>query len=137
MPHKTRRTGEDANRMHVVNHLRDRHTARAAALSLFLAGLLAGSCQPSPAEDTGCELVEVPLDDAELGLALGRRYISDRPARSYTPKRAGRAGRYSEFAEEMLHKVDAEIDLGRFDSDGAAPPVIAPARPPPQLEFTA
>ena len=56
---------------------------------------------------------------AVRGQVLRRRYTADRPKRMYLAKKPGQKGRYGQFVADILRQVDAECDLGQFDSDGA------------------
>ena len=50
------------------------------------------------------------------GEVLPRWYTSDLPGSEYQEPE-GKGG-YADFVLELLHKVDADVDLGRFDNDG-------------------
>ena len=52
------------------------------------------------------------------GTVLPRRYTADRPASAYLADSADEDGRYGEFVQEILKKVDADVDLGQFDNNG-------------------
>lgn len=52
------------------------------------------------------------------GAVLPKRYSSDRPRFAYLARPSGGSGRFGEFVREILHKVDADVDLSQFDSDG-------------------
>ncbi len=52
------------------------------------------------------------------GVILPRYYISDLPASAYLAPNAAEHGRYAEFVEDILQKVDADYDMGQFDNDG-------------------
>jgi M6 family metalloprotease-like protein len=52
------------------------------------------------------------------GQVLPRRYTADRSGRAYVTKTPGTRGRYGQFVDEILQKVDADVDLGRYDNDG-------------------
>lgn len=53
------------------------------------------------------------------GVVLDRLYISDKPASAYlTQDPFTREGGYGIFNEEILKKVDRDIDFGQFDNDG-------------------
>ena len=53
------------------------------------------------------------------GTALPRRYRASQPAAAYLAAAAGEKGRYGDFVGEILQQVDADLDLSRFDNDGA------------------
>ena len=54
------------------------------------------------------------------GTVLPKRYTSDRPVDAYRVEVPGEEdGHYDEFAQEILQKVDQDVDLGQFDSDGS------------------
>ena len=50
------------------------------------------------------------------GKVLEKRYTAEQGANAYLVK--GRMGRFGLFAEEILRRVDTEVDLGLFDNDG-------------------
>lgn len=52
------------------------------------------------------------------GTVLPKRYTSDRPAVAYRVEVPGEDGHYDEFVQEILQKVDQDVYLGQFDSDG-------------------
>ncbi|NKB67193.1 MAG: T9SS type A sorting domain-containing protein [Candidatus Latescibacteria bacterium] len=52
------------------------------------------------------------------GHALARRYAGDRTASAYLADEPGGRGQFGRFALEVLARVDADIDLARFDNDG-------------------
>ena len=52
------------------------------------------------------------------GTVLPQRYASKRPQSAYLAQNPGEPGRYREFVQEILEKVDANYDLGQFDNDG-------------------
>jgi M6 family metalloprotease-like protein len=52
------------------------------------------------------------------GEVLSRRYVSRQPASAYLAGEAGALGGYGGFVEEILKAVDADTNLGLFDSDG-------------------
>lgn len=51
---------------------------------------------------------------ALTGECLSRWYAVDRPTSAYLPPE----GRFGKFVEEILTKVDAEVDFGQYDNDG-------------------
>ena len=53
------------------------------------------------------------------GQVLPRRYSSRRPASAFLAPEAGLRGRFGQFNLEILEQVDLDVDLGRFDNDGA------------------
>ena len=53
------------------------------------------------------------------GTVLPKRYVSERPHSAYVAERADEIGHYGQFVGEILRQVDADIDLGQFDNDGA------------------
>ena len=53
------------------------------------------------------------------GTVLPRRYTSDLPASAYLSASPTERGRYGDFAVDILKKVDADVDFGQFDNDGA------------------
>ena len=52
------------------------------------------------------------------GAVLPKRYSSDRPGSAYLARPPGGTGSFGEFVREILGKVDADVDLSQFDSDG-------------------
>jgi M6 family metalloprotease-like protein len=52
------------------------------------------------------------------GTVLPKRYTSDQPASAYLSRTPVQKGNYAQFTREILTKVDADYDLGRFDNDG-------------------
>ena len=53
------------------------------------------------------------------GQVLPRRYSSLQPAAAYLAPEAGLRGRFGQFNLEILEQADADVDMGRFDNDGA------------------
>ncbi len=51
------------------------------------------------------------------GLVLPRRYAVG-TASAYLASRQGAGGRYGDFVQEILTRVDADIDFAQFDNDG-------------------
>ena len=52
------------------------------------------------------------------GTVLPKRYTADGTAASYLAPDALTRGDYHRFVKDILKKVDAEVDLGRFDNNG-------------------
>ena len=53
------------------------------------------------------------------GVALDRLYVSDKPSSAYlTQDPFTREGGYGTFNEEILRKVDQDVDFSQFDNDG-------------------
>ncbi len=52
------------------------------------------------------------------GTVVPKRYASNRPASAYRARVSGEFGRYNEFVQEILRKVDRDVDLRAFDNDG-------------------
>ncbi len=53
------------------------------------------------------------------GQVLPRRYSSLQPAAAYIAPEAGLRGGFGQFNLEVLEQADLEVDMGRFDNDGA------------------
>ena len=53
------------------------------------------------------------------GQVLPRRYSSLRPASAYLAPETGLRGRFGQFNLEILEQADVDVDMGRFDNDGA------------------
>ncbi|MFA6111376.1 MAG: immune inhibitor A domain-containing protein, partial [Candidatus Latescibacterota bacterium] len=52
------------------------------------------------------------------GTVLPHRFTSDEPASAYLSSVSTEPGEYGRFVQQVLARVDQEIDLGRFDNDG-------------------
>ena len=52
------------------------------------------------------------------GTVLTRRYEAEEEAESYLADGPDKPGKFGLFVEEILQKVDRDVDVGRFDNDG-------------------
>lgn len=53
------------------------------------------------------------------GQVLPKRYASRLPASAYIARTPGTLGQFGRFNLEILEQADADVDMGRFDNDGA------------------
>lgn len=53
------------------------------------------------------------------GQVLPKRYASRLPASAYLARTPGTLGQFARFNLEILEQADADVDMGRFDNDGA------------------